>query len=67
MIIIITIIIMIIIIIRPENIGLMSSGYNLISWEEGSSLALVGNRSRDGVSIKTLVWRHLNPTLSYYE
>ena len=28
---------------------------------EGSSLALVGNPSRDGVSIKILVWRHLEP------
>ena len=28
---------------------------------EGSSLALVGNPSRDGVSIKILVWRHLKP------
>ena len=32
-----------------------------------SSLALVDNPSRDGASIKILVWRHLNPTLSYYE
>ena len=28
---------------------------------EGSSLALVGNPSRDGVLIKILVWRHLKP------
>ena len=33
----------------------------LISWGEGSSLALVANPSRDGVSIKILVWRHLKP------
>ena len=26
--------------------------HSLISWGEGSSLALVGNPSRDGVSIK---------------
>ena len=32
---------------------------SLISWGEGSSSALVGNPSRDGVSIKILVWRHL--------
>ena len=29
---------------------------------EGSSSVLVGNPSRDGVSIKTLVWRHLKPS-----
>ena len=43
MIIIIIIIIMIMIIII------------LISWGEGSSLALAGNASRDGVSIKILI------------
>ena len=46
---------------RLGNTGLMSSGISLISWGEGSSLALVGNPSRDGVSIKILVWRHLKP------
>ena len=30
-------------------------GNNLISWEERSSLALVGSPSRDGVSINILV------------
>ena len=45
----------------PGNTGLMSRGDSLISWGEGSSLALVGNPSRDGVSIKILVWRHLKP------
>ena len=40
---------------RPGNTGLMSNGDSLISWEERSFLALVGNPSRDGVSIKTLV------------
>ena len=49
-----TIIITIIIIIIIE-------GDSLISWEEGSSLALVGNPSRGGVSIKILVWRQLKP------
>ena len=34
---------------------------SLISWGEGSTLALVANPSRDGVSIKILVWRHLKP------
>ena len=64
---IITVIIIIIIIIiiwespRPGNTRLMSSGHSLISWGEGSSLALVGNPSRDRVSIKILVSRHLKP------
>ena len=58
-IIIITIIIMIIY-PRPGNTGLMPVGHSLISWGEGSSLALVGNPSRDGVSIKIL-WRHFKP------
>ena len=50
---------------RPGNTGLMSNGDSLISWGERSSLALVGNPSRDGVSIKILLWRHLklNPQL----
>ena len=49
---------------RPGNTG--PAGHSLISWGEGSSLALVGNPSRDGASIKILVW-NLNPTLIYYE
>ena len=55
---IITVVIIIIIIIikweslRPGNTGLMSSGHSLLSWGEGSSLSLVGNPSRDRVSIK---------------
>ena len=62
--IIIIIIIIIVISLIPGNTGLMS-GDSLISWREGSFLALVGNPSRDGVSIKILVWRHLksNPQL----
>ena len=36
-------------------------GDSLFSWGEGSSLAFVGNPSRDGASIKILVWRHLKP------
>ena len=40
---------------RPENNGLCPTGDSLISWGEGSSLALVGNPSRDGVLIKILV------------
>ena len=34
---------------------------SLISWGDRSSLALVGNPSRDGVSIKILVRRHGKP------
>ena len=48
---------------RPGNTGLMSNGDSLISWGERSSLALVGNPSRDGVSIKILLWRHLKLNL----
>ena len=50
-IIITTIITIIILRLRPRNTGLMSSRDSLISWGKGSSLALVGNPSRDGVSI----------------
>ena len=69
MVIIIIIIIIIIITIKfPETRKYwfdVQKGISLISWGEGSSLALVGNLSRDGVSIKILVWRHLksNPQL----
>ena len=45
-----TIIIIIKISLRSGN-----TGDSLVSWREGSSLALVGNPSRDGVSIKILV------------
>ena len=37
---------------RLWNTGLVSSGASLASWEEGSSLALVGHASSDGVTIK---------------
>ena len=57
--IIITIIIIIIIIIII--MGWCPAGDSLISWGEGSFLAIVGNPSTDGVSIKILVWRHLKP------
>ena len=40
-------------------------GDSLISWGEGFSLALVGNPSRDGVLIKTLVWSHLKPNSQF--
>ena len=55
-------IIIIIIIINPrdqEILGWCPAGHSLISWGKGFSLALVGNPSRDGVSIKILLWRHL--------
>ena len=48
---------------RPGNTGLMSNGDSLISWGERSSLALVGNPSRDGVSKEILLWRHLKLNL----
>ena len=37
-------------------------GDSLISWGEGSSLALVGNPTGDGASIKILVWGYFQPT-----
>ena len=46
----------------PREMGWCPAGDSLISWGEGSSLALVGNPSRDGITIKTLVWRHFKPT-----
>ena len=52
---------------NQETLGWCPAGDSLISWEEGSSLALVGNPSRDGVLIKILCGGTLNPTLSYYE
>ena len=58
------VIVIIIIIITPrdqEILGWCPAGHSLISWGEGSFLALVGNPSRDGVLIKILVWRHLKP------
>ena len=45
----------IIIIIIKISLGSGNTGDSLVSWGEGSSLALVGNPSRDGVSIKILV------------
>ena len=46
---------------NQETLGWCPAGDSLISWEEGSSLALVDNPIRDGVSTKILVWRHLKP------
>ena len=51
----ITITIKIIIIIYPRPGNWCPAGDNFISWGEGSSLALVDNPWRDGVSIKILV------------
>ena len=45
----------IIIIIIKISLRSGNTGDSLVSWREGSSLALVGNPSRDGVSIKILV------------
>ena len=61
------IIIKIIIFWDQETLGWCPSGYSFISWGEGSSLALVGNLSRDSVSIKILVWRHLKSNPQLYE
>ena len=53
------------------NTGLVSSGANLTSWGEGASLALVGNPSSDGVTIKipygvdVLHWPAWHPIFSY--
>ena len=62
-------IIIIIIIISPRlgNTRLLSSGDSLVSWGERSSLTLVGNPYRNGVSIKYWCGGTLDPTLSYYE
>ena len=47
---------------RDQEIpGWCQAGDSLISCRGGSSLALLGNPSRDGDSIKILVWRHLKP------
>ena len=64
--IIITIIIIIIIIMVSPRWIIMVSPRDQEYWVdvqrgEGSSLDLVGNPSRDGASIKTLVWSHLKP------
>ena len=37
---------------RHRNTGLVSSGVSLTSWGEGASLALVGQPSSDGITIK---------------
>ena len=37
---------------KTLNTGLVSSGVSLTSWGEGTSLALVGHPSSDGVTIK---------------
>ena len=44
-----------------EILGWFPAWEILISWGERSSLALVGNPSRDVVLIKILVLRHLKP------
>ena len=52
----------------------MSSGVSLISWGEGTSLALVPHPSRDGVTIKILygvdvllhLFLHLAPIFFYW-
>ena len=48
---------------EKEILSWCPAGDSLISWVDKSSLALVGNPSRNGVLIKILVWRHLKPNL----
>ena len=45
-----------------NNLGWCAAEDSFISWGKGSSLALVGNPSRDDVLIKILEWRHFKPT-----
>ena len=59
------IIIIIITIISPgldprdhEILGWCRARDSLISWGGRTSLALVGNPSRDGASMKIMIWRH---------
>ena len=53
-------------------VGLVSSGTTLTSWQEGASLALVGNPSSDCVTIKmpygvdVLHQPALHPIFSYW-
>ena len=60
-IIIIIIIIMIINSLRPGKYWVDVQQGIVLSHGGGSSLALVGNPSRNVVSIKILVWRYLKP------
>ena len=41
---------------RYRNIGLVSSGVSLTSWGGGTSLALGGHPSSDGMTINMLYW-----------
>ena len=58
--------------LRLWNTGLVSSGASLTSWGEDASLALVGNPSSDGITIKIPygvdVWHQpaLHPIFSYW-
>ena len=58
--------------LRHLNTGLVSSGDSLTSWGEGASLALVGNPSSDGITIKmpygvdVLHRPALHPIFSYW-
>ena len=41
---------------RHLNAGLVSSGVSLTSWGKGTTLALVGHPSSDGITIKMPFW-----------
>ena len=57
---------------RLWNTGLVSSGASLTSWGRGASLALGGDPSSDGVTIKmpygvnVLHWPASHPIFSYW-
>ena len=46
----------------PKNRKHYPAGGSLISKDKGSSLVLVGNPSKDGGSIKIMVWKHFRLT-----
>ena len=47
------------ILLKPGSTDLVPCRISFVLWGEGASLALIGNLSRHGVSIKITVWRHL--------
>ena len=58
---------------RDWNTRLVSSGVSLTLWGEGASIALVGHRSSDRITIEIpyrvdvlLHWPALHPIFSYY-
>ena len=51
--------------LKPRNTGLVSSRIHPVLYDEGVSLALVGNPARDGVSIKILLFRPRPQNLTF--